>query len=145
MSNGSMRQQLVIDASVCYTLVAPVEAHARLTGLIATQIEAGVQLYSPTLMAYELTSTLTKAVALGGMSEAHGQESLKQAMTIPIDLIAPDEALAQAAFAWTRRLRRAAAYDSFYLALAERLGCELWTVDRRLVNAASLPWVRDVG
>ncbi len=40
------------------------------------------------------------------------------------------------------RLNRAAAYDSFYLALAESLGCELWTADQRLHNAVDLPWVR---
>jgi predicted nucleic acid-binding protein len=49
------------------------------------------------------------------------------------------------AFDWTLRLRRVAAYDSFYLALAQRLGCELWTFDRRLANAAAAPWVRYMG
>jgi predicted nucleic acid-binding protein len=39
-------------------------------------------------------------------------------------------------------LNRAAAYDSFCLALAEAMQCELWTADRRLVNAVNLPWVR---
>jgi predicted nucleic acid-binding protein len=43
--------------------------------------------------------------------------------------------------AWTRRLNRAAAYDSFYLAVAESLGCELWTADQRLSKAVDLPWV----
>jgi predicted nucleic acid-binding protein len=46
---------------------------------------------------------------------------------------------------WTLRLNRAAAYDSFYLALAERLGCNLWTADRRLWQAVSAGWVRLVG
>ena len=40
------------------------------------------------------------------------------------------------------RLNRAAAYDSFYLALAETLGSELWTTDNHLYNAAAQPWVR---
>ena len=59
-------------------------------------------------------------------------------------MIPPDALLAQAAFEWTLRLNRAAAYDRFYLALAETLGCELWTADTRLRNAADLPWVRGV-
>ena len=37
---------------------------------------------------------------------------------------------------------RAAAYDSFYLALAEGLDCELWTADERLHNAAGVAWVK---
>jgi hypothetical protein len=44
-----------------------------------------------------------------------------------------------------QRLKRAAAYDSYYLALAESLNCDLWTTDSRLVNAVKLRWVRLVG
>ncbi len=32
-----------------------------------------------------------------------------------------------------------------YLAVAATLGCDLWTGDRRLVNAVNAPWVRWVG
>ena len=53
----------------------------------------------------------------------------------------PDKLLAQRAFAWTERLQRAAAYDSFYLALAEVRECDLWTVDKRLARAVDRPWV----
>lgn len=37
-----------------------------------------------------------------------------------------------------------AACDCFYLALAETLGCELWTADETLRNAAGVPWVHCV-
>ncbi len=49
------------------------------------------------------------------------------------------------AFDWTVRLNQAAAYDSFYLALAEALRCELWTADQHLYDAVGQPWVRWVG
>jgi predicted nucleic acid-binding protein len=35
-----------------------------------------------------------------------------------------------------------ASYDSHYLALAERLGCELWTADDRFRDAARGPRVQ---
>ena len=37
-----------------------------------------------------------------------------------------------------------AAYDAHYLALADRLGAEFWTADRRLANSVrhELEWVR---
>jgi predicted nucleic acid-binding protein len=46
-----------------------------------------------------------------------------------------------------KKFDRPAAYDSHYLALAEMLGCELWTGDRRLYNAVKdeLPWVKWLG
>ncbi len=36
-----------------------------------------------------------------------------------VEIVQPDDAQLQKAFDWTLRLNRAAAYDSFYLALAE--------------------------
>lgn len=47
--------------------------------------------------------------------------------------------------AWLLRLDRAAAHDSFYLALAEELECDLWTADRHLVGAVDVAWVRVAG
>jgi predicted nucleic acid-binding protein len=73
---------------------------------------------------------------------ATGREGLRLAFGLGVQLFSPDDEQALKAFAWTERLQRAAAYDSFYLALAESLGCEFWTVDKRLVNAVDKPWVR---
>jgi predicted nucleic acid-binding protein len=67
------------------------------------------------------------------------------AQRLGVELHAPQDALARSAYEWTLRLNRGAAYDSFYLALAERLRCELWTADQRLVRTTSLPWVRLAG
>ena len=60
-------------------------------------------------------------------------------------LAAPDDELVRSAFAWTLRLDRAVAHDSAYVALAEKLGCELWTADRRLAGAVDVAWVRVAG
>jgi len=43
------------------------------------------------------------------------------------------------------QVKRNISIDSFYLALAEKLNCELWTADLRLVDAISQPWVRLAG
>ena len=34
-------------------------------------------------------------------------------------------------------LKQSAAYDAHYLAVAESIGCELWTADERFYRAAS--------
>ena len=61
--------------------------------------------------------------------------------------MAPDAAQVQRAFDWTLRLRRVAAYDSVYLALAEKTSDGLWTADERLYNATKslVPWVHWAG
>jgi predicted nucleic acid-binding protein len=63
-------------------------------------------------------------------------------MNFEIELIHPDLTLIQRALAWSQRLQRASTYDSFNLALAEDRGCDLWTADSPLSNAARQQWVR---
>jgi predicted nucleic acid-binding protein len=78
---------------------------------------------------------------LGG-AEEEAERSMAVLEELPIALVPPDSKQSHRAFAWTRRLNRAAAYEGFYLALAESLGCDLWTADWRLCNAVDLPWMR---
>ena len=137
-----MRTYVTIDAGVAFRLIAPHPRQQRYVDLVESWQRAGYQLCAPTLWAFELTSTFTRMVRHGDLNAATGRDGLRMAYALGVQLIEPDEEQALKAFAWTERLKRTAAYDSFYLALAERLGCELWTADRRLVNAASQSWVR---
>ena len=57
--------------------------------------------------------------------------------SLPVRSVPTDPDLRRSALSWAERLGQFAAYDSFYVALAERLGCEVWTADRRLANAAA--------
>ena len=58
-----------------------------------------------------------------------------------------EPALATRALELALSYRQPASYDAHYLALAERLSCELWTADRRFWSSTvgSLPWFRWVG
>ena len=130
-------------------LVVPGPSQSRYVELFGGWQHAGHDLYAPGLWIYEVTSALCKAVRFGGLTAAEAERCLTQALNLDVRLVAADETQVRAAFAWTVRLHRAAAYDSgctrqHYLALAESLGCELWTADRRLCNAVALPWVRTV-
>jgi predicted nucleic acid-binding protein len=94
---------------------------------LAAGAERNLWLCAPDLWRYELTSIITKAVHFQQLSETLAQETLQLANHLNVQLFQPDNELVLEAFQWTRRLKRAAAYDSFYLALARRLDCELWT------------------
>jgi predicted nucleic acid-binding protein len=133
---------LVVDASFTFRLLIPGPAQAAFQGQARQWMSDGSELYAPTLWLYEMTSALCKSVRLGALTPIEGREALALAQRLGVQLIPPDESLARSAYAWTMRLNRAAAYDSFYLALAEALQCELWTADRRLSNAVNLAWVR---
>lgn len=137
-----MNKYLVIDASYAIRIVTDHEDRPVCKRLLERQIDEGFVLYAPSLWVYEITSAINKLVRFGELTEAEGLSALKSAGALRVQLAMPDEAMALQAFRWTRQLNRAAAYDSFYVALAEQLGCDLWTADKRLVNMVNQPWVR---
>ena len=140
-----MPTSLVVDASFTLRLILPGPQRDAAHSQAEQWLREGYQLRAPTLWVYEVTSALGKSTFFGLLTEEEAERSLTALEDLPIELVPPDAEQCRRALAWTRRLTRAAAYDSFYLAAAESLGCELWTADRRLRNAADLPWVRLAG
>ena len=140
-----MTVSLVIDASFAFKLILPGAPQERLWKLMADWEQAGHNLAAPTLWRYEITSALSKTVHFGALTAAEGRQALNLAHQLNLQLIEPGDTLANLAFEWTLRLKRAAAYDCFYLALAETLQADFWTADKRLYQAAAVPWVHWVG
>ncbi len=145
MMNSSNVEWLVIDAGVGYAMSVMDAETIHLRASIANKVSQGVRLGAPVLWRYELTSIFTKSLHFGQLSETTARQALELSTEIAITLYSPDDELVRQAYAWTLRLKRAAAYDSFYLALAQRLKCDLWTTDHKLFRAAGVPWVRFVG
>ena len=140
-----MTTSLIIDASFAYRLILPGPHQIRCQTLMQQWTQAGHNLQAPTLWFYEITSALVKTVHFGALTLTEGQKALQLAQKLNILLIQPDANQTQQAFDWSLRLNRAAAYDSFYLALAETLSAEFWTADRRLYHAVNLPWIHYIG
>ncbi len=136
---------LVVDASLAFRLIVPGPQQDHYRSLMTQWVHDGRQLLAPTLWVYEMTSALCRAVRFGELSREEGQRALGLAQALGIQLMHPDQYQVRLAFGWTMSLNRAAAYDSFYLALAEVLECELWTADKRLVRAVNRPWVHCAG
>lgn len=138
-----MPKQVVVDASVAMKAILPNPLQGHCQALIATFVT--FQPVAPALWAYETTSAITKTVYFGHITESEGRTALKQLDALGVQLFMPTIEQNWAAFNWTIRLRRAAAYDSYYLALAQTLSCSLWTADHRLFNALkneNLGWLR---
>lgn len=135
-------QAVVVDASLTFRLIIACPGQAVVRDRFQEWVHAGRDLVAPTLWSYELTSALTKAVHFGDLTSEEASAALNQTFALNFALIAPDQAMAQAAMAWSVRLQRANAYDCFYLALADHLQAPLWTADAKLVRAANLSWVQ---
>ena len=103
----------------------------------------GRQLHAPSLIYYEVASGLHRLERAGKMTTLAATKALVMACEIPIE-VHRDEALHVHASRLARDHRLPATCDAHYLALAERLGIELWTADAKLAGAVSerMPWVR---
>ncbi len=104
--------------------------------------EAERMLVAPTLVYYEIANAVYRYAAHGELSPQEASELLDMALGLALDLYG-DADLHRQAVEIAHRLPLPATYDAHYLALAERLGAEFWTADRRLFQAAqsALPWV----
>jgi len=137
MNNSS----ICVDASLVIRLVADPRDQA-VVRLWEQWDAEGKQLTAPTLLYYEVTNALYRYQKQRLMSESAVRLALQAALALNLQLHS-DASLHQRALELAERLSLLATYDAHYLALAERLGAELWTADRRLAQAvqAALPWV----
>jgi predicted nucleic acid-binding protein len=143
MSNSSI---ICVDASIVVPLVVGLRTTARVENLWREWDRYGWPRVAPALLHYELCNVLYRYVLHGDLQ----LEEAMQAFEIVLDLriaLYEDAKLHRQALTLANRFSLPAAYDAHYVALAERLGAELWTADRRLAQAVSgdLPWVHYVG
>jgi len=124
---------VIIDASVAIKAILPNPLQKHCLTLVQTFVE--VQPAAPALWVYETTSAISKAVHFDQLTESEGRQALEQVDALGMQIFVSDIDQNRSAFDWTRRLKRASAYDSFYLALAQTLDCNFWTADKRLFNA----------
>jgi predicted nucleic acid-binding protein len=111
-------------------------------------LAAEVRLCSPPLFFAEVTSVIRERVYRSELDERRSRVLLDEAIQWPVMVWHNDnDVMQRRALEFATRFNRPKAYDAQYLALADLLGCELWTADQRLVNAVAgkLPWVRWIG
>ena len=124
----------VIDANVAIYAVMPNRHHAAAVNLLERLITEETPIYVPHLWLFEVTTAIRKTASLASISRENALQALRAALTLPVAVIAEDADLCMQAYTWAERIGHLAAYDALYLALAERLGADLYTADRRLFN-----------
>ncbi len=102
----------------------------------------GYDLIAPTLIIYEVCNAFHRASVAQQITQEEAEQFLERALNLGLRF-SGDAELHRQALKIAQRYNLPATYDAHYLALAERLGIEFWTADRRLFNAvqSSLSWV----
>ena len=138
---------IVVDANLAIHTVVATSFSEVVNRIWSRLEELQARVFAPMLWRYEVSSVLHRYQYDGVLTSEEALAALETALALSVEHIEEDAQLCAAAFDWATRLARKAAYDGFYLAVAERLGGELWTADRRLVNAVrqqDVSWVRHV-
>lgn len=134
-----MNSSVCVDASLVLKLVLPEADSDRAHRLWRSWLETDTEVLAPEHLALKATSVIPTHVYRGLISPETGRRAFDALHAQAMTLI-PSGPLNVRAWELAEQFGRPTAYDAYYLALAEALGCELWTADRRLVNAVSPTW-----
>src|SRR5688572_25587760 len=141
-----MSFQVCVDANIVLKLVLNESDSEQAKLLWQNWLRDNAQIIVPYHMIFETTSVVTNYVYRRLMTPEEGRTAFEIISSQPVQYLHPPQ-LAERAWMLAQQFKRPTAYDTFYLALAEWAGCELWTADRRLYSVVTheLPWVKWLG
>ena len=139
--------RVCVDASLALTWVLSVQSNERADALWRRWLNDGVGLVGPPLFRAEVTSVLREEVYFKRLLPEEGEQAFTLYSGIPIAII-NHSSIYRTAWELAKKYNMPRTYDMQYLAVAEMEDCELWTLDKRLVNAVSgknkrVKWVED--
>lgn len=125
---------VVLDSNVVIALVLDARrASGRATA--SRLADAGEALHAPSLFRCEVASALTRNIVAGALDEADAESAWQRIAAIDVRFHDLTDGLAVVAIAG--KLQRESAYDASYIALAQRLDAQLWTLGGPLARNAS--------
>ena len=137
--------ELVIDAGVPVNYAVSINPyHAQARQFFADAAREGWQLISPSFWEAEADTAIMRMESYGALNNAAAQKLLD---ATPI-MVVYEPSARSVARRLAARIHQRKVYDSSYLALAQVRGCDIWTADQRLFNAAQtagLDFVKFIG
>lgn len=128
---------VVLDSNVAVALALDAERAPAIEERLRAWEETNESLHAPSLFRFEVANALTRNIAADKIDAADAKVAWQRIVAIEISLHGLTDG--PAVIAVTRKLKRESAYDAAYIALAQELEAELWTLDGPLArNAASV-------
>ena len=142
-----MNGSVVLDASIAFKWVIE-EDHTDESRAMLVQWRGNrTRMLAPSLIMSEITNALYQRIRRGELTLNETMQLLYAVQISGIEILGYDPSIHTRALELAHQFNLRAAYDAHYLALAERVGCDLWTADERLWNSvrAAFGWVRWIG
>jgi predicted nucleic acid-binding protein len=139
--------RVCVDASLALTWLLNVQPEERADALRRRWLKDDIELIGPPLFHAEVTSVLREEVYFKRLSIEEGEEVFVLYSRIPIRIL-NSPSIFRTAWELAKKYNLPRTYDMQYLAVAELADCELWTLDRKLINALRgknmrVKWVGD--
>ena len=138
----------MVDTNIIVAQVIPLDYSAQASQLLTGWFERNEELLASVLWSYEITSALRKAAVVMSLSAEQINQALDDVLALGIREVSPTAVLHHSALAWAAKLGQTVAYDAAFLVLAESIGADFWTADRRLATLCQglgLAWVHLLG
>jgi predicted nucleic acid-binding protein len=126
------RAEAVVDASVVVKWFSEEEGTGEAIRLRGEHVKGKCILSAPDLLVYEVSNALRYKP---NFDEDKVGRAVADIIDLQIDLITPGRDLVDKAAVAAYKYK-ATMYDSFYLALGELMGIEVYTADKRFYNQA---------
>ncbi|MYB40772.1 MAG: type II toxin-antitoxin system VapC family toxin [Chloroflexi bacterium] len=141
-----MNGRVVVDASLAVKWLVREADSGEALALARSWAANGVTPAAPYLMPVEVGNALHRRVVRGELPLTEAARLIESMLASDIELL-ETAGLHSRALELASQLDQGAVYDAHYLALADALGCDLWTADERFYRAArpSVDNVRWVG
>lgn len=127
---------IVVDANLLVALATSTDGESAVDAQFSRWSKAGEGLHAPSLISYEIASAFSQMLAAKAITENQLPDLWAAATAVDVQLhhLGDGPEVVRVA----SMLQRRSAYDAAYIALAQELDAELWTVDGKLArNAAS--------
>ena len=130
-----MNGSVVVDASLVVKWLVEEEDSDRAHAVLRSWVTRDVTRIAPHLLPFEVANALHRRVLRGELNVGDSTRMVARLLESRLELHQPP-GLHVRALQLASQLNQNAAYDAHYLALAESVGCELWTADERFYRAA---------
>lgn len=137
---------ICVDASLAAKWIFPEDFSDKALAMVTECAEIGERMVAPPLLSIEVTNIIRQRMLRNHLTLDEAKKLLEQFFGFATTIASP-AGLSETALTLADAHNLPAVYDAHYLALAQLLGCDLWTDDQRLLRAlgGKLTFVKWIG